>query len=938
MRSRPPRVRRSASRCAGPIARRRSARRPHFVSPSTMSVVVEVNPDGASPGPVTFANNPGDRGRNVDRRDRRARRRGRVRHLALRRAANAGRDDRGRQRARARPRRADDRREHAQHAERDGDRYGRERAHRAAAESVERRSRSPANPAAYELVGRAPATFTVAPLDAGGNVIVQPDAPVTIALAPNARVRRASSTVTPVSGTTDRFTVQAVAPNDDDVSDVARRDRDRRERRARDVVRDRRRYERRLRRVRERRRAGGRALRRARRRLCAPVRRVRGAREPGRARVRSRRPRDLRRRRRRSAKCSRSTRTVRAVAAFAAPPVAGRQRRRVRCAQRQRLRVRQRRRDGVRAERRTAARLGAAVVCRARTRRASRSSPRRRTARSNRIVVGNRVGNAEACDLHGERRSLGSQPLAAAPIAIAYAPPIGPRQLAADDGADLRHERERHRGARPLRRRRHRGGGRGRAVRHHRRSEPRHAARRRALRQRRHDLSRRPERDRRDAFVRDARRARPHPTPRSLRCLLGSARRCCSRSRSARSRAPATHVRPRRTASVPLLPVPHRVAFMGYLRDGSTATVYADGGVTIAPPRAAPRRRRSAAASPRRLAGSCPDPQRTSRSAATAPLEGDVPPATRRQILFDLEHPPQRYVPERVLVAFAPSVTMARDSDALAPAAARSLRTAVLAKRRDVSPHPFTNDQRTNTALMSLGVDRADRLFGHVDRGIAELAAHARGSARAPSARRVRQHLRAARRRRVRRRRRAPPARAARRHVRGAGSRRELDDRRAPAGLRRHAARDRGLPPLRRRRSAVRCARRRPPRRCRRTPRSRSNLQALLNAPGVDAVAAFDEIGARFNQLPGAGEIITNVGLGDADDASAGANPNDPCNAVVASRRADDAHGRRSALPRLAVAAADPGVGVGRERRTCRRPPRCATSIRCSARSASTSR
>ncbi|HEY6236611.1 MAG TPA: hypothetical protein VIW69_16045 [Candidatus Elarobacter sp.] len=68
------------------------------------------------------------------------------------------------------------------------------------------------NPGAYELVGRAPATFAVAPLDAGGNVIVQPDAPVSIALAPNARATGVLA-VTPLSGTTDRFTVQAVAPN-----------------------------------------------------------------------------------------------------------------------------------------------------------------------------------------------------------------------------------------------------------------------------------------------------------------------------------------------------------------------------------------------------------------------------------------------------------------------------------------------------------------------------------------------------------------------------------------------------------------------------------------------------------------------------------------------------------------------------------------------------
>src|SRR5262249_54084474 len=32
-----------------------------------------------------------------------------------------------------------------------------------------------------------------------------------------------------------------------------------------------------------------------------------------------------------------------------------------------------------------------------------------------------------------------------------------------------------------------------------------------------------------------------------------------------------------------------------------------------------------------------------------------------------------------------------------------------------------------------------------------------------------------------------------------------------------------------------------------------------------------------LHQLPGQGEIITNVSLGDIDDAAAAANPNDPC-------------------------------------------------------------
>ena len=336
---------------------------------------------------------------------------------------------------------------------------------------------------------------------------------------------------------------------------------------------------------------------------------------------------------------------------------------------------------------------------------------------------------------------------------------------------------------------------------------------------------------------------------------------------------------PRRTAAVPQLPVSHRVAFMGYLRDGRVATVYADGRVTIAPPRAA-----SGAAKRGR-------PLRASSYAVTrqhvpvaryGSLAGDVAPAVRRQILFDLEHPPQRYVPERVVVAFAPNVTMARDSDALAPAAAQALRAAVLAKRRDVSPHPFTNDARTNSALTSLGVDRADRLFAHADRASlnsmrvrAEARVHRAlipfdnafvlhvGAASVPDA--------------VRRLRALPGvAYAAPDHVVSSmiAERRPVteDTLREIAGYHR-AAHAFG----RSTRSATSAAT---------VPSNTAvslNLQALLNAPGVDAVAAFDEIGARFNQLPGTGEIITNVGLGDADDASAAANANDPCNAAVAS-------------------------------------------------------
>jgi hypothetical protein len=60
-----------------------------------------------------------------------------------------------------------------------------------------------------------------------------------------------------------------------------------------------------------------------------------------------------------------------------------------------------------------------------------------------------------------------------------------------------------------------------------------------------------------------------------------------------------------------------------------------------------------------------------------------------------------------------------------------------------------------------------------------------------------------------------------------------------------------------------------------------SSAQALLNRPGVDAVPAFAQLAAH-GELPGQGEIITDVSLGDLTDASAVANPSDPCNFYAA--------------------------------------------------------
>ncbi|HTU81283.1 MAG TPA: S8 family serine peptidase [Candidatus Acidoferrales bacterium] len=62
-----------------------------------------------------------------------------------------------------------------------------------------------------------------------------------------------------------------------------------------------------------------------------------------------------------------------------------------------------------------------------------------------------------------------------------------------------------------------------------------------------------------------------------------------------------------------------------------------------------------------------------------------------------------------------------------------------------------------------------------------------------------------------------------------------------------------------------------------------SSLQSMLNAPSDDVIGAYDEIERHFHQLPGEGEIITNVSLGDLDDAGAANNNNDPCSSWVSS-------------------------------------------------------
>ena len=58
-----------------------------------------------------------------------------------------------------------------------------------------------------------------------------------------------------------------------------------------------------------------------------------------------------------------------------------------------------------------------------------------------------------------------------------------------------------------------------------------------------------------------------------------------------------------------------------------------------------------------------------------------------------------------------------------------------------------------------------------------------------------------------------------------------------------------------------------------------SSEQSLLNKPGVDWTPAYEALEAKYHQLPGTGEIITDVSLGDLD--SAGVKRSDSCYGYV---------------------------------------------------------
>ncbi len=330
--------------------------------------------------------------------------------------------------------------------------------------------------------------------------------------------------------------------------------------------------------------------------------------------------------------------------------------------------------------------------------------------------------------------------------------------------------------------------------------------------------------------------------------------------------------------AAPRMPYSKNVAFMGYLRDKRVVTIYADGRVRIAPsalPANADRRTRTLAMLHRMHSPAMRTVQTRVSPLKYGPLSGTVSPATRAAILFDLDHPPQRYVPGRVVVVFKNGVTMPQDHQALTAAATSTLVRGILARSKSMTPRAFTTDARMNLTLMQLGVDKADRLLAKVDRGTLS-------SMRARAQARTTKTL-------------LPIDNAFVLHVSGSSVESAVRTLRASPSVA-YAAPDLAISSMMADRHPEPNAMKTEIAGYRRTTKTfgrsiksvspstlpanaavQFNIQAMLGATGVDAIAAFDEVGRAFNQLPGTGEIITNIGPGDVDDAAEVANPNDPC-------------------------------------------------------------
>lgn len=227
------------------------------------------------------------------------------------------------------------------------------------------------------------------------------------------------------------------------------------------------------------------------------------------------------------------------------------------------------------------------------------------------------------------------------------------------------------------------------------------------------------------------------------------------------------------------------------------------------------------------------------------------------------------YAAGRVLVVFRDSVSVPRDTFTV-PAS-----TLTAMRKRAVSGYPgYTNDYRVNAAFAKLGVDQYQRIGSSLSRARVQAmrssAAYRQSTASAGTSLDI--------------------ANAFRVHLTGSTVVNAVRVLRSLPGVAYvspdYTVRTMNMPgipiaakeqqqALARRATAAAAA----------TPSYRlptnyalaASAQPMLNAGGIDAAAAFDEIFRKYGQLPGQGVRITNVSIGDLDDASVVNMVNDPC-------------------------------------------------------------
>ena len=323
----------------------------------------------------------------------------------------------------------------------------------------------------------------------------------------------------------------------------------------------------------------------------------------------------------------------------------------------------------------------------------------------------------------------------------------------------------------------------------------------------------------------------------------------------ANATAPHTASTPAAVTSARTLAYPHLV-----LPGGEWAAVYADGLAEVhhSNPATGNAATTDAATGDQVKLVHLPMSGSDANTAATA---GQLPP--RVQIVTDLIHSGDTpYAPDRVLVVYAAGV----DAPAHQSVAASTLR------QHGVTP-AYTNTTTVNRALAGLGVDRADQLFGGV--------AHSRLTAMRTTAQQRLGH---------------PVldfSRAYLLHLTGSSVPSAIQALRSNADVA-YAAPDWTVTTTNTspvpvaasaiQHAAVNAGRRAPMATTSGVPDNyalTSSAQSLLDRPATDAVPAFAALAAH-GQLPGQGEIITNVSLGDLTDASAAADPKDPCNFYAA--------------------------------------------------------